>query len=156
MTVTEAFDLSTDDLRAIQLAKATAQSILQHEDITLEQVAGLSNALYALERLPLPTPGAMSEFGFVYRRAGEGTNEVHFISFRITGSKFAISRGGFIYDQDTPGEAITVPGWLVDLSGERETGCDLDALETLVGQCLDEGADIMVGDNSDLEWTESS
>ncbi|MBW7899803.1 hypothetical protein B188_22940 [Candidatus Brocadiaceae bacterium B188] len=61
----EGFELTDDDVQAIEIAKNTARRFLKHPLITPKQSIALGNALYALERLPLITPGSSSEFGIV-------------------------------------------------------------------------------------------
>ncbi len=85
----EKFELIDDDWYAIEIAKNVARRFLKSPHITPQQVIGLGNALYALERLPLVTPGSFCEFGIVYRA---GTEESVRCGISISGYQSLNSR----------------------------------------------------------------
>ena len=105
------FALTNDDCYAVEIAKNTAHRFLKHPQITPQQVIGLGHALYALERLPLVTPGSFSEFGIVYRAGTDEFSEMRYIDFRISESAFEISEGSSVYDKAVGSDSFSEPGW---------------------------------------------
>jgi hypothetical protein len=108
--------------------------------------------LYALERLPLVTPGSYSEFGIVYREGDEEFSEMRYITFRMSESTFEISIGGSVYDKAVGSDSFSDPGWVVEVGGYRETECELYGLVDLITECLNLGAKITVRDASEMEY----
>lgn len=148
----EEFELTDDDWYAIEIAKNTARRFLKHPQITPQQILGLGNALYALERLPLVTPGSCSEFGITYDAGTEKFSEMRYIDFRISESEFEISKGGSVYDDAVGSDSISEPGWLVEVGGYRNAECDLCALEDSIAEYLNLGAEITVSDESEIKY----
>lgn len=70
------FTLNPADERAIAIAIDTARSILRNHDLTPQQIIGLGNALYALERMPEATNGVFSSFGYVFRAGDREVSEM--------------------------------------------------------------------------------
>jgi integrase len=81
----EKFELKDEDLQAIEIAKNTARRFLKHSRITPQQIVALGNALYALERLLLVTPGSSTGFGIFYRTGTEGYSEMRYIACTAIG-----------------------------------------------------------------------
>ena len=125
----EEFKLTDDDVQAIEIAKNTARRFLKHPKITPRQVIALGNALYALERLPLVTPGSSTEFGIVYEAGTEELSKMRYIDFRISESEFEISKGGSVYDKAVGGDSFSEPGWIIEAGGYRNAECELCELE---------------------------
>ena len=148
----EEFELTDDDFYAIGIAKNTARRFLKHPQITPQQVIGLGNALYALERLPLVTPGSCSEFGIVYRAGTEEFSEMRCIDFKVSESAFGISKGGSVYDKAVGGDTFSEPGWIVEVGGYRSTECELYDLEDSIAEYLNLGAEIEVCDESEIDY----
>lgn len=148
----EKFELADEDYYAIDIAIKTARRFLKHPRITPRQVISLGIALYALERLPLVTPGAQAEFGIVYRAGTEEFNEMRYILFKISESDFEISKGGSCYDSSIGGDSFSEPGWLIDTDGSRETECELYGLEDRIEEYLNLGAEIEVSDESEIDF----
>lgn len=148
----EEFELTDDDAYAIDIAENVVRRFLKHPQIRPEQVVGLGNALYALERLPQITPGSFSEFGIVYRAGNQEFSEMRYISFRISDSAFEISKGGSVYDKAYGSDSFSEPGWLVEVGGYRDAKCELYDLEDSVEEYLNLGAEISVNDESDIEY----
>jgi hypothetical protein len=63
----EPFHLDDDDVIAVDVAKAIGRLLLKDNRVTPRQIRGLGNAIYALERIPIPTSGASCAFGLEYR-----------------------------------------------------------------------------------------
>ncbi len=152
VTPMEEFHLTDDDMYAIEIAKNIARRFLAHPQITPQQVIGLGNALYALERLPSVTPGASSEFGVVYRAGTEEFSEMRYINFRISDMEFEISKGGSVYDKAVGSDSFSEPGWLIEAGGYRRTECELYNLEDSITEYLNLGARISVSDESEIEY----
>lgn len=148
----EEFELADDDVQAIEIAKNTARRFLKYPQITPQQIIVLGNALYALERLPLVTPGSSSEFGIVYRAGTEEFSEMRYINFRISESAFEISKGGSVYDKAVGSDSFSEPGWVVEAGGYRNAECELYDLEDSIAEYLNLGAEISVSDESEIEY----
>jgi len=148
----EKFELTDDDCYAIEIAKNVVRRFLKQSKITPQQVIGLGNALYALERLPLVTPGAFCEFGIEYRVGTEKFEKMRYIGFIISDSLFEISKGGSVYDDAVGGDSFSEPGWVVEVGGYRSTECELFDLEDAIAEYLNLGAEITVDDESEIEY----
>ena len=148
----EEFELTDDDMYAVEIAKNVARRFLRHPRIEPRQIVGLGNALYALERLPKVTPGACTEFGIVYEVQNKRFSEMRYVEFRISDSEFEISIGGSVYDEAVGGDSFSQPGWRIELGGYREAGCDLYDLEDSIEEYLNLGAQISVDDESEIEF----
>ena len=148
----EEFELTDDDMYAIEVAKNVARKFLKYQNINPRQIIGLGNALYALERLPKITPGSFSEFGISYHAGTEEFSERRYIIFSITESAFEISKGGSVYDRTVGGDSFSEPGWLVEVEGYRCTECELYSLEDSITEFLNLGAEIAVNDDSEIEY----
>jgi hypothetical protein len=146
------FELTDDDMYAVEIAMNIARNFLRSPQIKPQQIVGLGNALYALERLPLVTQGAWSEFGIVYRAGTEEFNEMRYIEFIISESRFEISKGGSVYDKAVGSDSISEPGWVVEVNGYRETECELYDIEDSIAEYLNLGAAISVSDESEIEY----
>ncbi len=148
----EKFKLIDEDFYAIEIAKNTARRFLKHPQIMPQQVIALGNALYALERLPLVTPGSSSESGIVYRAGTKEFSEMRYIDFTISEAAFEISIGGSVYDQAVGGDSFSEPGWLVEVGGCRNTECELYDLEDSITEYLNLGAEISASDESEIDY----
>lgn len=148
----EEFELTDEDVQAIEIAKNTARRFLKHPQITPQQVIALGNALYALERLPLVTPGSSSEFGIVYRAGTKEFSEMRYIDFRIYESAFEIPKGGSVYDKVVGSDSFSEPGWVVEYGGYRNAECELYDVEDSIAEYLNLGADISASDESEIEY----
>jgi hypothetical protein len=148
------FAFTEDDEYAIEIAKNVARRLLKHPKIKPQQIIGIGSALYALERLPIATPGAFTEFGIVYRAGSKSFEEMRYIDFRISDVDFVISLGGSVYDEAVGGDSISEPGWLVEIDGFRRTECELYDLEDFIEEYLSLGAELSVNNESDIEFEE--
>ena len=151
----EKFELEDDDYYAVDIVKNITRHFLKYPRITPQQVVGLGNALYALERLPMVTQGSSSEFGIVYRAGTEDFSEMRYIEFRISEDIFEIAKGGSVYDKAVGSDSIPEPGWLVEISGYRNTECELYDIEDSIAEYLNLGAEITVRDESEIEYESS-
>jgi hypothetical protein len=151
----ETFELTDDDEYAIAIAIKIARNFLKHRHIKPLQIVGLGNALYALERMPLVTPGSFSEFGIIYRAGTDAFSKMLYINFRVSDSDFEISIGGSVYDSSVGSDSFSEPGWLVDIGGYRKTECDLFNLEEDISEYLSLGAKITVSDESEIDYEDS-
>lgn len=149
------FDLDDDDYYAIDIAQNTAHSFLKHPHINPEQVIGLRNALYALERLPLTTEGVCCEFGLVYRDGNEKFSEMRYITFRISEEDFGILQGGSVYDESVGSDSYSDPDWRIELNGYREK-CSLLDIKDTIAEFMNLGAKITVDDQSCIEYKDET
>ena len=151
MNEMDKFELTNEDEYAIEIAKSMARRFLTR-NISPQQVIGLGNALYALERLPQATPWALCEFGIIYRAGTKQFRETRYIDFKITETLFEISVGGSVYDEAVGSDRFSEPGWVIDVNGYRRTVCDLYTLQDTIKEYLNLGAEITVTDESDIDY----
>jgi hypothetical protein len=146
------FELNDDDLYAIDIAKNVARLLLKQPNVKPKQIIDIGNALYALERLPISTPGSSSAFGIVYRAGSEEFSEMRYIDFKIFEDSFEISMGGSVYDKAIGSDSFSEPGWYVEIGGYRNPECDLYDLEDSITEYLNLGAEISTDDESEIEY----
>ncbi len=141
------------DEDAISLAINTVRRFLTHPKVTPRQVISLGRALYALERMPEPTSGAMCEFGVTYRAGDRDFNEKKYIDFRIDESTFAISVGGSVYDRTVGSDSYSEPGWNIEIGCYHDNSeCSISTLEYLIEDYLGLGAKITASDECDDDF----
>ncbi|MEQ8200103.1 MAG: hypothetical protein ABRQ24_01640 [Syntrophomonadaceae bacterium] len=146
------FDLNEDDYYAVIVAKNVARRLLQHPDIQPRQVIGLGNALYALDRLPQPTPGAHCDYSIVFSQFSDGFEMTRYISFHISANDFRLCRGGNNFDRTVGEDQFNEPLWEVRKDGYRNTGGILDTVEDSCEALLTRGAVIRVADRSTITF----
>ena len=142
------FELTDDDMVAIDVATRTVRQFLRNEKLHARQVIGLGNALYALQRLPEATDGVACEFGLIYRHNGES----RYIEFEVSEHAFGISFGGRNYDPNVGGDSFSQPGWRVEVGGYREDEGPhmLYGLFDQISEYVCLGAEIVVRDESSI------
>lgn len=151
-----------DDDDAISVAINVARRFLREPDITASQIAGIGHALYALERLPLVTPGVHVQFGIVIHYKSEVSSpnnpkktitlsDMEYIHFFISEDEFEISRGGST-DCGAGHDSYSLPGWYIGLDGSRRTHCQLYDIEDAISMFLKrESTEINVEDQSEID-----
>jgi hypothetical protein len=85
-------------------------------DITAEQIHNLAILLFAVERLPLATPGVNGDLTLSYRHGKES----NFQSIHIDGSTLSLSSGGYAYSPDVGGDSYGDEVLMVETGGFRE------------------------------------
>ncbi len=148
------FDLDDDDVFAVEVAKNFARRLLRDPRATPIQIVGLGHALYALERMPTSTPGALTEFGTEYRRGDENFEEMKYITISISDEFFEISTGGSVNDSAVGGDSLSGPSWRVEVYGHKSCDLDLYDLENQIGALLKLRSRIEVEDESDIDFSE--
>jgi hypothetical protein len=137
---------------AVALGIRVARRLLADPRVTPRQIVGLGHALYALQRMPVPTERVACEFGIEYRFGDADASEYKYISFSISEEVYRIFRGGSTYDKTTGGDHFSEPGWYIDVHGESNSDGDLVEVERQVSEFLALGAGISVEDESEIEW----
>ena len=155
-----------DDQLAISIAMNVARRLLREPKVTADQIVGIGHALYALQRLPVVTPGVNVSFGIVTHFISETTsprnseetitlNNLVYTDFHISEDKFEISRGGSD-DCGAGHDSYSLPGWFVGLNGDRRTNCDLQLTEERIMFYLErEKTDISVENQSCIDFFDS-
>lgn len=146
------FDLNEDDYFAVIVAKNVARRLLQHPDIQPRQIIGLSNALYALERLPQATAGAHCDYSVVLTQSSDGYEKTRYISFHISTDDFRLCRGGNNFDRTVGEDRFNEPLWELRKDGYRNTGGILDTIEDSCEALLHRGGIIKVSDRSVISY----
>ena len=145
-------DAENSDDFAIEIAMKIARRFLQDPKVAPQQIVGLGHALYALERLPAVTPGVFVGYGVTRHWKGH-FSDMYYVEFRISAEEFEIQRGGS-EDSGLGHDSYSKPGWFFDLQGNRNVGCNLSDLEYEVINLLENGAEITVDDESDIDFSE--
>lgn len=143
------FRLTKEDESAITLAIVTARRMLQH--LSPEEIIGLGNALYALERMPEVTPGVLCSFGLSLHAGDSDFSELRYLDFRISETEFEIRRGSSTYSKDVGSDSFSKLGWLVEIEGQQWTeDCQLFDIESDIEALFAENATVNVDDGSSL------
>ncbi len=145
------FELSESDEDAIALGIRIIRRILADERTTPQQIAGIANGLYALQRMPVVTHGISCGFDLNYRFSDEDFSEFRYFGFRVTEQEYEITIGGSVYDQSTGSYSFSEPGWRISVDGERASEGDLDEIEARINEYIALGATFSVSDESDVE-----
>ena len=147
------FELTDDDVRMVSIAINTVRRLLQNPQITAQDIIGLGNALYALERLPLVTPGAFSEFRIISLNGNEESSVMRYVSFLISDSTFTVSQENREFYDEVCDYRCSGPRWEVKLDGYRRA--ELSMVFSLVddiNEYLEFGAEIIVNDDSQIRY----
>ena len=149
-----------DDRDAISIAMNVARRLLQEPRVTACQIVGIAHALYALERLPIVTPGVYVQFGVVAHTKIESPDnpeetvylsDMEYIHFFISEDNFEISRGGSS-DCGSGHHSYSLPGWYFCIDGSRKAQCELYCIEDAISTLLEqESTEIRVEDHSEIE-----
>lgn len=155
MEIFNEFNLEDDDFIGVCTAINVARLFLKDNTITPKKIIGLGNALYALERLPITTPGVYVEFSIEYRNGTEQYSEMKYVNFSITENEFQVSVGGSVYDSEIGSDSYTELDYLIGFEGYRLTEGDITDLiyvEDNVKEFLKLGAEINVQDDSSIQY----
>ncbi len=129
------------------------RSLLTREDVTPEQIYHLAKVLFALERLPLPTPGVDVGFTLGYKHGGESFGQ----SLTVSESAFVLGTGAYILGEaggDTCSE-ITFEVHLGSCSYFENWFALSGWAESIKEMAADGGADLDVwslGDDEKIDW----
>ena len=151
-----------DDRDAISVAMNVARRLLREPKVTACQIVGIAHALYALEQLPVVTPGVYVRFGIVVHHKIESPSpknpedtvtlsDMEYIHFFISEDRFEISKGG-LADCGVGHDSYSLAGWYVGLDGSRKTQCELHCIEDAISILLkQENTEIRVEDHSKID-----
>jgi len=129
------------------------RSLLKRKDITPEQIYHLAKMLFALERMPLPTPGVDVVFALGYKSGGE-----------LYGQSLGVSERAFVLDSAAYTQAGPGGDASSEIIFETEVGGSsffenwfalagwIASIKEIVA---DEGADLEVwssGDDDKIDW----
>ena len=148
---------------AISIAMNVARRFLREPDITASQIVGIGHALYALQRLPVVTPGIDVRFGIIIHHKIEAPSpknsketitlsDMEYIDFCISEDTFEISKGGSA-DCGAGHDSYSLAGWYVGLDGSRKTQCELYCIEDAISMLLEQkNTEIRVEDHSKIDF----
>ena len=71
---------------------------------------------------------------------------------RLTPFLVGFSDGGSVYDKAVGSDSFSQPGWLVEVGGYGNTGCDLYNLENSIAEYLNLGAKVTINDEIEDEY----
>lgn len=132
------------------------REILGRGNVTGREVHDISKALFALERLPRPTPGVSIGLGVIYEYNREST----YCDFYISEDEFRLSSGGYAYDEHVGGDSYSSTLFEMEMSGFRDGSDDwfelsgwFDSIKGLLGGEHRISIEDM-GDESKVDWSD--
>ncbi len=132
------------------------REILGRGNVSGREVHDISKALFALERLPRPTPGVAIGLGVIYEFNREST----FCDFYISEQEFRLSSGGYAYTEGVGGDSYSTTHFEMETSGFRDGSGDwfelsgwFNSLKELVGGEHRISIEDM-GDESEIDWSD--
>jgi hypothetical protein len=150
----EEFELEAEDWYLVQMARQTARMLLQRPEASPEAVICLGRALFALDRLPLPTERVNCTFGATLDIDPDNIHgAVFYMTFVVATDKLAIESGGY---EQSPigGDSFSYPGYIVNPGGGFHRECDPQEAMRTIQVYLDDGGRIEIEDHSDFDITE--
>lgn len=148
----EIFKLKDKDFFIIKVATKTARRLLRNPNIKSRHIIGLGNAIYSLERLPEITQGVDIKFGIVYDLGNQYLNEKRNVIFTVNEDKFCVSMNRSIYDREGGSVDLIELDWNICTDGHEEEYGDIYYLEDHIKEILNLGGEMIVIDNSDIEY----
>ena len=91
------FKLEKEDFKVIRFTKKYIRNVLKQHDLTPLQILGFGNYLYALERLPLKTPGVDSYIELSHTEGDRSSGEMKAYGFRLTEDIFHVEVSGYLH-----------------------------------------------------------
>jgi hypothetical protein len=147
-----AFRLTRSAEDAIALGIRVIRLILSNAHSTPHNIKSVANALYALQRMPLSTPGVCSTFNIDLRAGDEEFREFRYIGFGITEDAFAITRGGSTYSKSDGSDSYSEDGWRLEAGEEGRVEGNLDEIQHEIDEFIALGATFSVSDESEVEF----
>jgi hypothetical protein len=134
-----------------EITKAV-RNCFRRSDITAEQIHHLAVLLFALERLPLATPGVHVSLTLSYR----GENEMSCQSIDLDESSFTLSTGGSVYDPSVGTDSYGDDVLMVEVGGFRDAKWMqfVDWLSGFKNRLEDAEIKTDLDDSSNIDWSE--
>jgi hypothetical protein len=119
-------------------------------DITAEQIHRLAILLFALERLPLATPGVSADLTLSFRNS-EGSS---FQNIHLDEGSLSLSSGGYVHTPDIGGDSYSAEILMVEVGGFRDAKRNqfADWLAEFKARLEDAEIEITV-DDADVDWS---
>lgn len=149
------FQLNQEDYQVIRIVRKYIRKVLKENELTPKQIIGFGNFLYALDKLPLKTPGIES-----YIQLTNQTKNGEFIvmksyGFTLNEDIFHIDVSGYVKGPNG-GDSIGYPGWYLEADGGRETDAVIWELEDELSLLIHLGVEVKVEDSSAIEFEENN
>lgn len=149
------FQIDEDD-EGIQIAKSVGYKLLKHPRIRPYQIIAIGEALLAIERLPMSTPGVNCKFGIRYEAGTPEYNERIYIDFIIRSDLFEISKGGVVYDKSVGSDSYSDDIWIIEAGCRPQRYLNIYNLENSINEYLTLGAEISVSNESEIDYDQLS
>jgi hypothetical protein len=94
------FSFLIEDQHVVAQLIAAVRSLLQRPELSPQTIAGIGVFLFALERLPIPTPGICATLSLDY----ELNQERDWISIEFENDRFLLGKGLHTYDPGVGGD----------------------------------------------------
>ena len=149
------FQLNQEDYQVIRIVRKYLRKVLKENELTPKQIIGFGNFLYALDKLPLKTPGIES-----YIQLTNQTKNGEFIvmksyGFTLNEDIFHVDVSGYVKGPNG-GDSIGYPGWYLEADGGRETDAVIWELEDELSLLIHLGVEVTVEDSSAIEFEENN
>lgn len=152
----ELFPFRREESFVVDELKGVVRLILQRPTLTGKEVRRVGTVLFALERLPRPTPGVAVGLGVVYRFNNEST----YCELFISESEFRLSGGGNTYDPAVGSDSYGQTIFEMETSGFREGSGDSYEVAGWFGSVrellnMESKIDIeYLGDDESVDWSD--
>lgn len=152
----ELFPFRLEESFVVYELKSLVRKILQRPTLSGSEVRQVGTVLFALERLPRPTPGVAVGLGVAYRYNNEST----YCELFISESEFRLSNGGNTYDPGVGSDSYSQTIFEMETSGFREGSGDdyevtgwFNSINELL--TMESSIDIeYLGDDEAVDWSE--
>ena len=150
---TDNFILTEEDELAVSVVRNIAWRLLKHPTITPKDVVALGKALYALERMPLRTPGVCCSFGVFFRDGDDDRYLTEYIDFTISDVFCEIQRGEISYLRGAGSDTSSHSVWKIEVGIDmRDDSFDINEIVDDVSEFLASDCKIETSDMSGKEF----
>jgi len=147
------FKLIKEDYAVIKIVGKYLRTVIKKYDLTPKQIIGFGNFLYALDRLPLKTPGIESYILLSNQTINGEFSITKSYGFTLTEDTFHVDVSGYVNDPNG-GDSIGYPGWYVEADGGRATDAVIWELEDELSLIIHLGVEVKVEDSSAIDIEE--
>lgn len=152
----ELFPFRADERPIVDALVKLVREVLGRGKVSASQVRDISKVLYALERLPRPTPGIAIGLTVAYHF----NNECTYCELFISEEEFRISSGGNTYDPSVGSDSYGETLFEMETSGFRDGSADwyqlsgwFDSARELLN--MEHRISIEdLGDDSEIDWSD--
>jgi hypothetical protein len=147
------FQLNKEDYKVIRIVRKYLRKVLKENELTPKQIIGVGNFLYALDRLPLKTPGIESYILLTNQTKNGEFLVTKSYGFTLNEDTFHVDVSGYV-NSPNGGDSVGYAGWYVEADGGRDTDAVIWELEDELSLIIHLGVEVQVEDSSAIEYEE--